>query len=103
MGRRTAAGRGRRSERRRWTQALRNGMHQLPSIRGTVANGTFAPDLTHLMSRDVISSGVAANTRDNLMSWVNDPRVLKPGARMPSMKLTRDEVSKIVDYLLTLK
>ena len=72
-------------------------------VRGTVANGTFAPDLTHLMSRDVIGSGVAANTRDNLMSWVNDPQVLKPGARMPSMKLTRDEVSKIVDYLLTLK
>ena len=71
-------------------------------IRGTVANGTFAPDLTHLMSRDVIGSGVAENTEDNLLSWVNDPQVLKPGARMPSMKLTEDEVRKIVAYLLTL-
>ena len=72
-------------------------------VRGTPANGDFAPDLTHLMSRATIGSGVVANTRENLLAWVNDPQDIKPGARMPSMKLTPQEVDQIVDYLLTLK
>jgi cytochrome c oxidase subunit 2 len=72
-------------------------------IRGTIANGNFAPDLTHLMSRATIGSGVVANTKDNLLAWVNDPQVVKPGARMPSMKLNPKEVDQIVAYLLTLK
>src|SRR6476620_11127293 len=29
------------------------------TVRGTVANGTFGPDLTHLMSRTTIGSGAA--------------------------------------------
>lgn len=73
------------------------------TIRGTVANGTFAPDLTHLMSRSVIGSGVVSNTADNLAIWVYDPQILKPGCRMPSMKLTKQDVTEIVQYLLTLK
>ena len=73
------------------------------TIRGTVANGTFAPDLTHLMSRSVIGAGVARNTPENLHSWVDDPQILKPGCRMPSMKLDQNGVDEIVKYLLTLK
>jgi len=30
---------------------------------GTVANGRFGPDLTHLMSRDTIGAGTLPNTR----------------------------------------
>jgi len=73
------------------------------TIRGTVANGTFAPDLTHLMSRSVIGAGVVSNTPENLMTWVFDPQILKPGCRMPSMKLDEQGVKDIVQYLLTLK
>ncbi len=72
-------------------------------IGGTVATGTFGPDLTHLMSRETIGAGVAANTPENLRAWITDPDHLKPGVRMPAMKLTEEEVGKVVAYLLTLK
>src|SRR5689334_14859755 len=36
------------------------------AISGTVANGQFGPDLTHLMSRQTIASGAAENTTKNL-------------------------------------
>ena len=73
------------------------------TIRGTVANGTFAPDLTHLMSRDTIGSGVVPNTPDNLRNWVWDPQTIKPGCDMPSMKLTKHETDLICTYLETLQ
>ena len=38
------------------------------AISGTVADGRFGPDLTHLMSRDTIASGAAPNTPENLQT-----------------------------------
>src|ERR1700737_3046248 len=35
------------------------------TVSGTVANGRFGPDLTHLMSRDTIAAGAAKNTPEN--------------------------------------
>ena len=72
-------------------------------VRGTVANGTFAPDLTHLMSRATIGSGMVPNTPEVLREWVWDPQNIKPGCDMPSMKLTREETDLICSYLGTLK
>jgi cytochrome c oxidase subunit 2 len=82
---------------------LRTSCINCHTVRGTVANGTFAPDLTHLMSRSVIGSGVVQNTPANLREWVWDPQNIKPGCNMPSMKLTRDEVDLVCAWLETLK
>jgi cytochrome c oxidase subunit 2 len=73
------------------------------TVRGTTANGIFGPDLTHLMSRSTIGAGAAQNTPDRLRAWVDDPAALKPGALMPAMKLSRDEVDKLTAYLVTLR
>jgi cytochrome c oxidase subunit 2 len=73
------------------------------AIRGTKAVGKFGPDLTHLMSRQTLGAGVVANTEENLQTWVRDPQHIKPGALMPNMQLTDDELNRIVGYLLTLK
>jgi cytochrome c oxidase subunit 2 len=73
-------------------------------IAGTpAANGVFGPDLTHYMSRQTLGSGVAVNNDENLRSWLRDPQVLKPGCRMPDMKLDDKEVDLILAYLKTLK
>jgi cytochrome c oxidase subunit II len=72
-------------------------------IGGTPANGVFGPDLTHYMSRQTLGAGVAANNEENLRSWLRDPQVLKPGCRMPNMKLDDKEVDLILAYLKTLK
>jgi cytochrome c oxidase subunit II len=72
-------------------------------IAGTAANGVFGPDLTHYMSRQTLGSGVADNNDANLRSWLRDPQVLKPGCRMPNMKLDDKELDLVLAYLKTLK
>jgi len=73
------------------------------TVRGTPANGLFGPDLTHLMSRTTLGAGAARNTPEKLRAWVDDPASMKPGALMPAMKLSSDELSQLTAYLLTLR
>ncbi len=71
-------------------------------IRGTAANGSYAPDLTHLMSRETLASGMVRNTPDHLAAWIRDPQAIKPGCPMPAFQLTEAQQKSIVRYLLTL-
>jgi cytochrome c oxidase subunit 2 len=73
------------------------------AITGTSARGQFGPDLTHLASRKTIASGAADNTTEKLERWIADPDQIKPGALMPSMHLTPDQVREITEYLNTLQ
>lgn len=73
------------------------------TIRGTGAHGRYGPDLTHLMSRDTLASGIIPNTPTNLKRWIHDPQSIKPGAKMPAMNLGDSDTSQIVAYLSTLK
>ena len=72
-------------------------------MRGTPAQGTYAPDLTHLMSRKTLASGMVPNTPENLRRWVADPQQIKPGCLMPAFGLSDRERDDIVRYLLTLR
>lgn len=72
------------------------------TITGTISRGRFGPDLTHLMSRTTIASGVAPNTQDNLTLWIKDPDALKPGCLMPAMQLDDQDVNALVAYLMSL-
>jgi cytochrome c oxidase subunit 2 len=69
----------------------------------SVADGRFGPDLTHLMSRDTLGSGIMQNTQQNLMGWITDPNDTKPGCLMPAMHLTEEQNAQITAYLLTLR
>ncbi|HXS74885.1 MAG TPA: cytochrome c oxidase subunit II [Terracidiphilus sp.] len=73
------------------------------TVSGTVATGRYGPDLTHLMSRDTIASGVASNTKENLLNWIGDPNQIKPGSMMPAMHLSDTQNKQITAYLMTLK
>jgi cytochrome c oxidase subunit 2 len=77
--------------------------HNINGLGQASAGSKFGPDLTHLASRQTLGAGVLKNTPENLRRWVNDPQVDKPGCLMPSMKLTPDELTKIVNYLETLR
>jgi cytochrome c oxidase subunit II len=72
-------------------------------VRGTVAAGSYAPDLTHLMSRETLGAGVITNTPENLHRWVADPQAIKPGCLMAAFKLEDERLDLIVKYLTTLK
>jgi cytochrome c oxidase subunit II len=73
------------------------------TVSGTVANGRFGPDLTHLMSRTTLASGAMDNTAENLKGWITNPDSYKPGSLMPAMHLTDKQYAQITAYLQTLK
>jgi cytochrome c oxidase subunit II len=73
------------------------------AVAGTVADGRFGPDLTHLMSRDTIASGAALNTPENLRAWIQNPDSIKPGSLMPAMKLDDHDLDAVTAYLETLR
>jgi cytochrome c oxidase subunit II len=72
-------------------------------VRGTAAQGTYAPDLTHLMARQTLASGIVENNAENLAEWVRNPQSIKPGCLMPAFGLGNREQALIVQYLLTLR
>jgi len=72
-------------------------------VRNTPARGVFGPDLTHLMSRQTLASGMVPNTPENLRQWVSNPQTIKPGCLMPSFGLSERERDLIVGYLETLR
>jgi cytochrome c oxidase subunit 2 len=72
------------------------------TVRGTVANGRFGPDLTHLMSRATIASGAAENTSDRLRVWLREPEAIKPGSLMPAMRVSDAELDALVRYMQSL-
>jgi cytochrome c oxidase subunit 2 len=73
------------------------------TVAGTVANGRFGPDLTHLMSRDTLASGAVPNTLENLRKWIRDPDSIKRGSRMPAMQLSDADFDQVTAYLATLR
>jgi cytochrome c oxidase subunit II len=73
------------------------------AVAGTVADGRFGPDLTHLMSRATIAAGAAINTHDNLRLWIQDPSRIKPGSLMPAMQLSDPDLDAVVSYMETLR
>jgi cytochrome c oxidase subunit 2 len=73
------------------------------AVAGSVADGRFGPDLSHLMSRDTIAAGAAPNTAENLRRWIQNPDAIKPGSRMPAMELSDRELDAVTAYLTTLR
>jgi cytochrome c oxidase subunit 2 len=60
------------------------------------------PDLTHMGSRPSVGAGQWPNNYANLAGWIANPQALKPGALMPNLGLTDDQIRYIVAYLQTL-
>jgi cytochrome c oxidase subunit 2 len=81
---------------------LHNACVNCHTVSGTMANGRFGPDLTHLASRDTIASGAVVNNATNLRKWIDNPDSLKPGSLMPSMHLNDHDLNAITAYLTTL-
>ena len=73
------------------------------AVQGTMANGLYGPDLTHLMSRETLGAGVIPNTKEKLRAWIRNPGEFKPGVLMPPMQLTDRELDQLVAYMATLR
>ena len=74
-----------------------------PGARDRRRRGTYAPDLTHLMSRQTLAAGMVAEHARELGRWVDDPQQIKPGCLMPAFGLSERDRDRIVGYLTTLR
>jgi cytochrome c oxidase subunit 2 len=73
------------------------------TIDGTNARGQVAPNLTHLGSRTTIAAGARLNNRENLLQWIYNPQLIKPGSLMPAANLPPQSLAAVVAYLESLK
>ena len=73
------------------------------TIRGLPAGGILGPDLSHFGSRRTIAAGVLPNNPTDLARWLNDSQAVKPGSKMPTLRLTANEVDTLTTYLEGLK
>ena len=82
---------------------LSAGCGECHAVRGSAAEGTRGPDLTHLGSRGTLGAGAHDNTRANLRGWIVDPQAMKPGNRMPATQLSESELTALLSYLESLE
>ena len=72
------------------------------------------PNLTDLATRERFAAGLAEVNRDNLRQWLRNPEDIKPGNYMSErasiyqtadgrVSLSEDELSSLLEYLLSLK
>jgi cytochrome c oxidase subunit 2 len=73
------------------------------TIRGTSAHGDVGPDLTHVASRQWLAGVTIRNTRADLARWIVDSQAIKPGNKMPDIRVTPAQLRALVSYLRTLK
>ncbi len=96
--------------------------HQINGVDNVEGNAILvakhAPNLTHLMSRDIFASGSyplyvrnadgqLVFNRNQLEAWLHDPEAMIPMAAaeqrgMPNLQLSDTEIDQLIDYLSTL-
>ena len=86
------------------TLFLSSGCAGCHTIRGTPANGTIGPDLTHVGSRTSLAAATLLNDRDALARWITDNQHIKPENKMPPFAIFSDtELNALSGYLAALK
>ncbi|MGF6230634.1 cytochrome c oxidase subunit 2 [Inquilinus ginsengisoli] len=79
---------------------LQNGCGACHAVRGTEADGTIGPDLTHVGGRLSLGAAALPNDADAFARWIADNQHVKPGNLMPPYRnLSRDELAAIAAYL----
>jgi len=73
-------------------------------VRGTIAGGRVAPDLTHIGSRKMIAANVYRNNDAYLEAWITHAQSLKPESQMPNLtQFTGQQLTDLVAYLRQLQ
>jgi cytochrome c oxidase subunit 2 len=74
------------------------------TVRGSPANGTIGPDLTHLAARRSVAIDTLPLTAANLIRFVADGQHVKPGNTMPPFRIfSASEQDALAAYLLSLR
>jgi cytochrome c oxidase subunit 2 len=73
------------------------------TIRGTSADGTLGPDLTHVGSRGRLAGGAIPNDAGHMAGWIANSQSIKPGNKMPPQHLPPRDLDDVVAYLQQLE
>jgi cytochrome c len=73
------------------------GCHVIPGVPG--ARGQVGPSLEGFGSRLYIG-GAVANSSDDLVKWLMDPRMIDPRSAMPATGISEEEARIVAAYLL---
>ena len=82
----------------------RNGCGACHTIRGTDADGTLGPDLTHVGSRLSLAAGTLGVEVTDFQRWIAQTHRIKPDAYMPAFDMLPEaELRNMAHYLSELK
>jgi cytochrome c oxidase subunit 2 len=73
------------------------------TVRGTSAQGSVGPDLTHVASRTTLGALALPNDRRSLLQWIADSQRSKPGNQMPPTHVPAAELKALVAYVAGLR
>jgi cytochrome c oxidase subunit 2 len=73
------------------------------TVRGTPADGSTGPDLTHLASRTTLAAGSIPNSTEQLTAWVRNPHAFKEGVEMEAAELSEADLADLIAYLESLQ
>ena len=81
------------------------GCHAINGVEG--AEARVGPNLTYFAERKKFAGYMIDNDINedaaNVSAWLKDPQAVKPGAQMPNLGLSDDDIANLVAYLRTLK
>jgi cytochrome c oxidase subunit 2 len=77
-------------------------INDFESVGGTPADIRVGPDLTGFADRELFIGAMLPNTEENLRAWLRNPQAVKPGAQMPNVNLSPQQIDQLVTYLQTL-
>jgi cytochrome c oxidase subunit 2 len=84
-----------------FTEAQCIACHAIEGYEG--AEARVGPNLTHFASRNTFAGGIFDNNEENLRAWLENPPGVKPGAQMPNLNLSEDQITALIAYLATLE
>ena len=71
---------------------------------GVAAEVRIGPSLTHFASRRTFAGGtLEVEDPEMLAAWLRDPQQVKPGAQMPNLGLSPEQIEALSAYLYTLE
>jgi len=83
---------------------LKNGCSACHTVRGTQANGSVGPDLTHVAGRRTLAAGLLPTTEENIAAFTRSTDHIKPGVEMPSFGvLPEEDIAAIAEWLGSLE
>ncbi|EHK64271.1 c-type cytochrome, partial [Achromobacter arsenitoxydans] len=89
---------------RQGEQLFQRACAQCHAVRGTSAQGSLGPDLTHVGSRPSLAAGVLPNNVGALGGWIAGSQRIKPGNAMPSFdQWPGEDLRAVAGYLESLK